>query len=95
MPNCKTVNAVKLTTNVFHDIHITFVNEFVFLFEKEDFQIIHVNLFHYVLLIQESTKNSVFSKLILFNYDGTLFVIIIYFHFYTIHHFQMRNYKSL
>ncbi len=32
MPNCKTVNAVKLTTNVFHDI--AFVNEFVFLFEK-------------------------------------------------------------
>lgn len=34
MPNCKTVNAVKLTTNTFYDIDIVFVNEFVFLFEK-------------------------------------------------------------
>ena len=27
MPNCKTANAVKLTTNVFRDINIAFVNE--------------------------------------------------------------------
>ena len=27
MPNCKTANAVKLTTNVFRDINIAFINE--------------------------------------------------------------------
>ena len=34
MPNCKTANAVKLTTNVFRDINIAFVNELAILFEK-------------------------------------------------------------
>ena len=34
MPNCKTANAVKLTTNVFRDINIAFVNELSLLFEK-------------------------------------------------------------
>ena len=34
MPNCKTANAVKLTTNVFRDINIAFVNELSILFEK-------------------------------------------------------------
>ena len=34
MPDCKTVNAVKLTTNVFRDINIAFVNELAILFEK-------------------------------------------------------------
>ena len=34
MPNCKTANAVKLTTNVFLDINIAFVNELAILFEK-------------------------------------------------------------
>jgi len=34
MPNCKTANAVKLTTNVFRDINIAFVNELVLMFEK-------------------------------------------------------------
>jgi len=34
MPNCKTANAVKLTTNVFRDINIAFVNELAMLFEK-------------------------------------------------------------
>ena len=34
MPNCKTANAVKLTTNVFRDINIAFVNELALLFEK-------------------------------------------------------------
>ena len=33
MPNCKTANAVKLTTNVFRDINIAFVNELAVLFE--------------------------------------------------------------
>ena len=27
MPDCKTANAVKLTTNVFRDVYIAFVNE--------------------------------------------------------------------
>ena len=34
MPNCKTANAVKLTTNVFRDINIAFVNELAILFEN-------------------------------------------------------------
>jgi len=34
MPDCKTANAVKLTTNVFRDINIAFVNELALLFEK-------------------------------------------------------------
>ena len=34
MPNCKTANAVKLTTNVFRDINIAFINELAILFEK-------------------------------------------------------------
>ncbi len=34
MPNCKTANAVKLTTNVFRDINIAFVNELAIMFEK-------------------------------------------------------------
>ena len=34
MPNCKTANAVKLTTNVFRDINIAFVNELSLMFEK-------------------------------------------------------------
>ena len=34
MPNCKTANAVKLTTNVFRDLNIAFVNELAVLFEK-------------------------------------------------------------
>ena len=34
MPNCKTANAVKLTTNVFRDINIAFVSELALMFEK-------------------------------------------------------------
>ena len=34
MPDCKTANAVKLTTNVFRDVNIAFVNELAILFEK-------------------------------------------------------------
>jgi len=34
MPDCKTANAVKLTTNVFRDLNIAFVNELAILFEK-------------------------------------------------------------
>ena len=34
MPNCKTANAVKLTTNVFRDVNIAFVNELAIIFEK-------------------------------------------------------------
>jgi nucleotide sugar dehydrogenase len=34
MPNCKTANAVKLTTNVFRDINIAFINELSIFFEK-------------------------------------------------------------
>ena len=34
MPDCKTANAVKLTTNVFRDINIAFINELSILFEK-------------------------------------------------------------
>ena len=34
MVNCKTANAVKLTTNVFRDLNIAFVNQLALLFEK-------------------------------------------------------------
>lgn len=34
MSNCKTANAVKLTTNVFRDLNIAFVNELAIIFEK-------------------------------------------------------------
>ena len=34
MPNCKTANAVKLTTNVFRDINIAFISEISLMFEK-------------------------------------------------------------
>ncbi len=34
LPNCKTANAIKLTTNVFRDVNIAFVNELALLFEK-------------------------------------------------------------
>ena len=34
MPHCKTANAVKLTTNVFRDVNIAFVNELSLMFEK-------------------------------------------------------------
>ena len=34
MPNCKTANAVKLTTNVFRDVNIAFINELSLMFEK-------------------------------------------------------------
>jgi nucleotide sugar dehydrogenase len=34
LPNCKTANAVKLTTNVFRDVNIAFVNELAILFDK-------------------------------------------------------------
>jgi len=42
MPNCKTANAVKLTTNVFRDINIAFINELAILFEKLDIDILKV-----------------------------------------------------
>ncbi|MDE0266708.1 MAG: nucleotide sugar dehydrogenase [Thaumarchaeota archaeon] len=34
MPDCRTANAVKLTTNVFRDVNIAFVNELAILFER-------------------------------------------------------------
>lgn len=34
MPNCKTANAVKLTTNVFRDVNIAFVNELAKFYDK-------------------------------------------------------------
>jgi len=34
MSNCKTANAVKLTTNVFRDLNIAFINELSIIFEK-------------------------------------------------------------
>ena len=34
MPDCKTANAVKLTTNVFRDINIAFINELSLMFDK-------------------------------------------------------------
>ena len=42
MPDCKTANAVKLTTNVFRDINIAFINELAQLFEKLDIDILKV-----------------------------------------------------
>jgi nucleotide sugar dehydrogenase len=42
MPNCKTANAVKLTTNVFRDLNIAFVNELAILFEKVGIDIMTV-----------------------------------------------------
>jgi len=42
MPNCKTANAVKLTTNIFRDINIAFVNELALLFEKMGIDILTV-----------------------------------------------------
>ena len=42
MPDCKTANAVKLTTNVFRDINIAFVNELAVLFEKVGIDIMKV-----------------------------------------------------
>ena len=42
MPDCKTANAVKLTTNVFRDINIAFVNELAILFEKIGIDIVTV-----------------------------------------------------
>ncbi len=34
MPDCKTANAVKLTTNVFRDLNIAYVNELALMFDK-------------------------------------------------------------
>ena len=34
MPDCKTANAVKLTTNVFRDVNIAFISELSLMFEK-------------------------------------------------------------
>ncbi len=34
LPNCKTANAIKLTTNVFRDVNIAFVNELALFFDK-------------------------------------------------------------
>lgn len=42
MPDCKTANAVKLTTNVFRYINIAFVNELAILCEKLDIDIMKV-----------------------------------------------------
>ena len=42
MPNCKTANAVKLTTNVFRDLNIAFVNELAILFEQVGIDIMTV-----------------------------------------------------
>ncbi|MGQ0375888.1 MAG: nucleotide sugar dehydrogenase [Nitrososphaerota archaeon] len=42
MPNCRTANAVKLTTNVFRDVNIAFINELAILFEKLDIDIMTV-----------------------------------------------------
>ena len=42
MPDCKTANAVKLTTNVFRDLNIAFVNELALIFEKADIDIMTV-----------------------------------------------------
>jgi nucleotide sugar dehydrogenase len=42
MKNCKTANAVKLTTNVFRDLNIAFVNELGILFEKVGIDIMEV-----------------------------------------------------
>jgi len=42
MPNCKTANAVKLTTNVFRDLNIAFINELSLIFEKAGIDIMTV-----------------------------------------------------
>ena len=42
MPNCKTANAVKLTTNVFRDLNIAFINELSQIFEKAGIDIMTV-----------------------------------------------------
>ena len=42
MPNCKTANAVKLTTNVFRDLNIALVNDLAILFEKVGIDIMTV-----------------------------------------------------
>jgi len=42
MPDCKTANAVKLTTNVFRDLNIAFVNELALVFEKAGIDIMTV-----------------------------------------------------
>jgi nucleotide sugar dehydrogenase len=42
MPDCKTANAVKLTTNVFRDLNIAFVNELGLIFEKIGIDIMKV-----------------------------------------------------
>jgi len=42
MSNCKTANAVKLTTNVFRDLNIAFVNELALIFEKAGIDIMTV-----------------------------------------------------
>lgn len=42
MPDCKTANAAKLTSNVFRDINIAFVNELAVLFEKLGIDIMKV-----------------------------------------------------
>jgi len=42
MPDCKTANAVKLTTNVFRDLNIAFVNELAKIFEKAGIDIMKV-----------------------------------------------------
>ncbi len=42
MPDCKTANAVKLTTNVFRDLNIAFINELALIFEKSGIDIMTV-----------------------------------------------------
>ena len=42
MPDCKTANAVKLTTNVFRDLNIAFVNELAIVFERAGIDIMTV-----------------------------------------------------
>jgi len=42
LPDCKTANAAKLTTNVFRDINIAFVNELALLFESLGIDIMKV-----------------------------------------------------
>lgn len=42
MSDCKTANAVKLTTNVFRDLNIAFVNELALIFEKAGIDIMTV-----------------------------------------------------
>ena len=42
MPDCKTANAVKLTTNIFRDLNIALVNELAIIFEKAGIDIMVV-----------------------------------------------------